>query len=77
MIFHLRQLQLEWEGPTGCIGEREVIYRNLQDAFERTRRLAPRLEATRIPDAAHMLNLERPEAVNARLASFLGHETEH
>jgi pimeloyl-ACP methyl ester carboxylesterase len=63
----LRQVEL----PTLLlIGDREKIY-NPDKAIDRARRWMPDLTAEIIPNAAHTLNMEQPETINARILGFL------
>jgi pimeloyl-ACP methyl ester carboxylesterase len=39
--------------------------------LERARSLMPNLEADTIPNAAHLLLIDQPEAVNSRMEAFL------
>jgi pimeloyl-ACP methyl ester carboxylesterase len=52
------------------IGADEKIYRP-KKAIARAQRLMPNLTAEIIPDASHLLTMEQPERVNARVVRFL------
>jgi pimeloyl-ACP methyl ester carboxylesterase len=52
------------------IGADERIYRP-KKAIARAQRLMPNLTAEIIPDASHLLTMEQPEHVNARVLRFL------
>jgi pimeloyl-ACP methyl ester carboxylesterase len=45
---------------------------NEKAAFNRARQLIPHLEAELFPKAGHILNMEQPEVVDARILQFLG-----
>jgi pimeloyl-ACP methyl ester carboxylesterase len=51
------------------IGDQDRL--NPPKAFERARQTIPHLEGAIIPQAGHFLNMEQPEAVNARILKFL------
>lgn len=55
------------------IGAREKIY-NPQKAIERAQRLMPDLTAEIIPNAGHLLIMDQPDIINARILNFLGTE---
>lgn len=52
------------------IGAQERIY-NPQTAIKRAQQLTPDVTAEIIPDAGHILIMERPEVVNGRMLDFL------
>ena len=47
---------------------------NSPKVIERARRLIPQIETEIIPNAGHMLSIEHPELVDARLMKFLEKE---
>jgi pimeloyl-ACP methyl ester carboxylesterase len=51
------------------IGDQDKL--NPPKALERARQTIQHLEAEIIPQAGHFLNMEQPEAVNARILKFL------
>ena len=51
-------------------GEREAMF-DPRRAVAKARRLVPGIEAELVPDAAHVLNMDQPERVNARVLAFL------
>ncbi len=51
------------------IGEHEVIY-DAQSTLARAARLIPAIEAELVPDAGHLINMERPEFASERLLRF-------
>ncbi len=53
------------------LGEQDTAM-NEQAAFNRARRLIPHLEAEMFPKAGHILSMEQPEIVDARILKFLG-----
>jgi pimeloyl-ACP methyl ester carboxylesterase len=53
------------------VGDGERIYRP-QKAMERAERLMSNLTAEIVPNAGHLLIMEQPERVNARILRFLG-----
>jgi len=53
------------------IGDKEYILGSPTSAIERAGRLLPNLEADIIPDAGHLLSLDQPELVTARILEFL------
>ncbi len=52
------------------VGEREIIYPPRR-ALERAKRQIASVEAELVPGAGHLLNIDQPEHVNARLRQFL------
>lgn len=52
------------------VGDHEKIFKP-QQMLERARSLIPNLEADTIPNAAHLLLVDQPEAVNSRMEAFL------
>lgn len=52
------------------IGDREKIF-NPKLMVERAKQLMPNLEADIIPNAAHLLPIDQPEIINARMLAFL------
>ncbi len=52
------------------IGSEEKIY-NPQKAINRARRWMPDLSAEIVPDAGHLLIMDRPDIINARILKFL------
>lgn len=52
------------------IGDHEVIY-DPAKALDRARRLIPGIEADLVQSAGHLLNMEQPDVVNARILAFL------
>lgn len=54
------------------IGEHEMIY-DPELALERARRLNADVEAELVPNAGHLLGMERSELVDQRVLAFLGH----
>lgn len=52
------------------LGEKEVCY-NPESAAKRARRVMPRASVEILPDAGHLLVMERPDAVNQRILAFL------
>jgi pimeloyl-ACP methyl ester carboxylesterase len=52
------------------LGEKEVCY-NPESAAQRARRVLRNVSVEIVPDAGHMLVMERPEIVNPRIAAFL------
>ena len=53
------------------IGEEELIYR-APKALRRASALMPSVEAELVPGAGHLLNMEQPERIDARILAFLG-----
>ena len=53
------------------IGDREKIY-NPQKAIRRAQRWMPDLTVETIPNAGHLLIMDQPEIINARVLKFLG-----
>jgi pimeloyl-ACP methyl ester carboxylesterase len=51
------------------IGDQDKL--NPPKSLERAKRVIPNLEGEIIPQAGHFLNMEQPEAVNARILEFL------
>jgi pimeloyl-ACP methyl ester carboxylesterase len=66
----LKQLQLP---ALLLIGEGDKIY-NPRKAIERARQWMPDLTAEIIPDAGHILIMDQPEIVNARILDFLNRD---
>lgn len=52
------------------IGEKEVIL-PAPKAIDRAKRLMPDIQAEMIPEASHMLSMDQPEMVDARILKFL------
>lgn len=52
------------------IGEQEKIY-NPKKAMQRAKQLMPNVTAKFIPHASHLLIMEQPELINARILDFL------
>jgi pimeloyl-ACP methyl ester carboxylesterase len=52
------------------LGEQDTAM-NEQAAFNRARRLIPHLEAEMFPKTGHILSMEQPEIVDARILKFL------
>jgi pimeloyl-ACP methyl ester carboxylesterase len=52
------------------VGDQEMIY-DADAAIERARRLIPNVEAEIVPGVGHLLGMQRPDIVNARMRSFL------
>jgi pimeloyl-ACP methyl ester carboxylesterase len=52
------------------IGSEEKIY-NPRRAIERAQRWMPDLSAEVVPDAGHLLILDRPNVINKRILEFL------
>ena len=52
------------------IGDREKIY-NPRKAIDRAQRLIPNLTAEIIPNAGHILIIDQPEIINARILEFI------
>jgi pimeloyl-ACP methyl ester carboxylesterase len=52
------------------LGDREVIYNNLQSAVRSARKLIPNLEIEIIPAAHHVTAVANPDKVNQRLLQF-------
>jgi pimeloyl-ACP methyl ester carboxylesterase len=52
------------------IGEKEVIL-SAPKAIDRAKRLMPDIQAEMIPEASHMLSMDQPEMVDARILKFL------
>ena len=55
------------------IGAGEKIY-NHQKAIQRAQRWMPHLTAEIIPDAGHLLIMDQPEIINARILKFLSND---
>jgi pimeloyl-ACP methyl ester carboxylesterase len=53
------------------VGENEMIYK-ARAALDRATRLIPGVEAELVPDAGHLLGMEKAERVDARILEFLG-----
>lgn len=53
------------------IGEQEVIYADLHRAVDRAVKLIPGIQAELVPNASHLLIMERPDVVNQRVLAFL------
>ena len=54
------------------IGDQDRL--NPPRVLEQARRLIPQIETEIIPNAGHMLSIEQPELVDARLLKFLVEE---
>lgn len=52
------------------IGEKEVIF-SAPKAIDRAKRLMPDIKAEMIPEASHLLSMDQPEMVDARILKFL------
>ena len=53
------------------VGDQEMIY-DADAAIERAMRLIPTIEAEIVPGVGHLLGMQRPDIVNARIRTFLG-----
>jgi pimeloyl-ACP methyl ester carboxylesterase len=52
------------------VGDREMIY-DPRRAADRVRTLIPDAEVEIVPDVGHLLGMQRPDLVNARMLAFL------
>jgi pimeloyl-ACP methyl ester carboxylesterase len=52
------------------LGDQEMIY-DPSDAAERAARLLPHGEVEVLPGVGHLLGMQRPDVINARLRAFL------
>jgi pimeloyl-ACP methyl ester carboxylesterase len=52
------------------IGEKEVIL-SAPKAIDRATQLMPDIQAEMIPEASHILSMDQPEMVDARILKFL------
>ena len=55
------------------VGEKEIIY-DPKAALDRARALIPDVETELVPDAGHLLNMERAELVSSRTLELLRDE---
>ncbi len=53
------------------LGDKEVCYKP-QSAARRVQRVMPHADVEIIPNAGHLLVMERPDIVNQRILAFLG-----
>jgi pimeloyl-ACP methyl ester carboxylesterase len=53
------------------VGEKEVIYNDLDAAVESARRLIPDIQVSLIPGAHHITALAQPELTNEQIVQFL------
>jgi len=57
------------------IGEQEKIY-NPKKAMQRAKQFMPSVTADFIPHASHLLTMEQPDLINARILDFLARQVD-